>query len=236
MARRSRCLHKKYHYYVCWDKQLPTPVCGEKRCSARYAPAAKLDELVWRDLCEVITHPESIAEALERAHGGHWLPQELQARRENLRKAQAALKRQLERLTEAYLEEVIPLAEYRRRRKDLENKDEALATQQRQLQAQADRRMEISDLAGSIEGLCERVHNGLADATFEQKRALVELLIDRVVVSDEKVEIRYVVPLNPTGERTRFCQLRSDYLVVAGWIVDTVEVADEGSEDGADLQ
>ena len=219
MARRSRCLHKKYHYYVCWDRQLPTRGCEVKHCSARYAPAAQLDELVWRDLCEVITHPQSIAEALERAHGGHWLPQELQARRENLRKGRAALKRQLERLTEAYLEEVIPLAEYRRRPKDLANKDEALATQQRQLQAQADRRMEISDLAGSIEGFCERVHSGLANATFEQKRALVELLIDRVVVSDEKVEIRYVVPLNPRGEPTRFCQLRSDYLIVVRRIV-----------------
>jgi site-specific DNA recombinase len=236
MARRSRCLHKKYHYYVCWDRQLPTRGCDVKHCSARYAPAAQLDELVWRDLCEVITHPESIAEALERAHGGHWLPQELQARRENLRKGRAALKRQLERLTEAYLEEVIPLAEYRRRRKDLENKDEALATQQRQLQAQADRRMEISDLAGSIEGFCERVHSGLANATFEQKRALVQLLIDRVVVSEEKVEIRYVVPLNPRGERTRFCQLRSDYLVVRSRIINTVQISDQRAEKSADLQ
>ncbi len=32
---------------------------------------------------------------------------------------------------------------------------------------------------------------GLAGATFEQKRALVELLVDRVIVTDEDVEIRY---------------------------------------------
>jgi hypothetical protein len=36
---------------------------------------------------------------------------------------------------------------------------------------------------------------------------LVELLIDRVVVYDEQVEIRYVVPNNPDGPQIPFCQL-----------------------------
>ena len=53
-------------------------------------PAAQLDELVWQDLCQVLSHPDLITAALERAQGGAWLPQELQARRENLRKAIAS--------------------------------------------------------------------------------------------------------------------------------------------------
>jgi len=40
---------------------------------------------------------------------------------------------------------------------------------------------------------------------------LVELLIDRVVVTDEEVEIRYVIPTSPRGEHRRFCHLRLDY-------------------------
>jgi site-specific DNA recombinase len=121
------------------------------------------------------------------------------------------LKRQLDRLTEAYLGEVIPLAEYRRRRQDLEQKDAALEGQQQQLQAQADHRMELAGVASSIEDFCARVRGGLADATFEQRRRLVELLIDRVIVTDEEVEIRYVIPTDPSSEHTRFCHLRSDY-------------------------
>ena len=53
---------------------------------------------------------------------------------------------------------------------------------------------------------------GLAGATFEQKRALVELLVDRVIVTDEDVEIRYVVPTSPEGPHYPFCHLRKDYL------------------------
>ena len=37
------------------------------------------------------------------------------------------------------------------------------------------------------------MRQGLSQATFEQRRSLVELLIDRVIVTDGEVEIRYVI-------------------------------------------
>jgi hypothetical protein len=40
----------------------------------------------------------------------------------------------------------------------------------------------------------------------------VELLIDCVVVTDERVEIRYIIPTGPAGEGVPFCHLRLDYL------------------------
>jgi len=200
-----------YKYYVCAGKKKRLRTGTGENCTSRYSPAEQLDEVVWRDLCEVLTHPESISQALQRAHGGEWIPQELKARQESLREGRAALKRQLDRLTEAYLGEVIPLEEYRRRRRELERKDEALEGQERQLQAQADQRMELAGVADSIEDFCARVQRGLEGATFEQRRRLVELLIDRVIVTDEKVEIRYVIPTDPSSENTRFCHLRTDY-------------------------
>ena len=72
--------------------------------------------------------------------------------------------------------------------------------------------MELAGVAASIEDFCERVRAGLAEATFERKRKLVELLIDRVIVTGEEVEIRYVIPTDPSSEQVRFCHLRSDYL------------------------
>jgi site-specific DNA recombinase len=67
-------------------------------------------------------------------------------------------------------------------------------------------------VVGCVEDFCERVRSGLTGATFEQRRKLVELLVDRVIVTDEEVEIRYVIPTDPGSEQVRFCHLRSDYL------------------------
>lgn len=201
----------KYVYYVCSGKARTIHSRREEKCPSRFAPAAQLDEVVWHDLCELLQHPSHIADALARAHGGHWLPQELQARHENLRTAGLQLEKQIERLTEAYLAAVIPLAEYQRRRADLEQKFQAFAQQERQLDAQVDRHQELAALQTSIEAFCQRVQSGLDQATFEQKRQVVELLIDRVIVTESNVEIHYVVPTTPASEHVRFCHLRTDY-------------------------
>jgi hypothetical protein len=57
----------------------------------------------------------------------------------------------------------------------------------------------------------EQLRVGLDQAGFEQRRQLVELLIDRVVVTDGQVEIRYVIPTTDHSTKTRFCHLRTDY-------------------------
>jgi site-specific DNA recombinase len=67
-----------------------------------------------------------------------------------------------------------------------------------------DRREELADLSRSMEDFCQRIRQGLDQATFEQKRTLVELLIDRVLVTDGEVEIRYVMPTSKSSENTRF--------------------------------
>jgi len=200
-----------HSYYRCQGKRDRLYSARAERCESRLVPVTQLDELVWADLCEVILHPEMIARALERAHAGNWLPQQLQSRLQTLRKGQASLQQQVERLTEAYMSGVIELGEYQRRRGEVEQKIGALVSQEQQVMAQVDRQQEVAELASTIEEFCQRVEKGLAEARFEEKRELVELLIDRVVVTDEEVEIRYVIPTTVSSEQVRFCHLCSDY-------------------------
>lgn len=197
-----------YRYYSCTGKLPAVFSHRDQKCASRLSPAERLEELVWADLCELLTHPEQVTQALERVHGGNWLPQELQARQGGLRRAEVSLTQQLDRLTEAYLAGVVLLDEYRRRRSDLETRRQTMYQQRQLLEAQADRRKELAGLSRSIEDFCGRARQGLAQATFDQKRLLIELLIDRVIVTDGEVEIRYVVPTTRASEKIRFCHLR----------------------------
>ncbi len=209
-------------YYVCRGKT-QRGISGEvEPCPARYVPAGQLDKLVWQDVCSVLQHPEVIGEALQRAQNGAWLPQELQARRHQLRKVLVSLEQQLERLTDAYLGGVLQLEEYRRRREDLEQQKQSVAQQERQLELSIDRQVEVSTLVSTIEAFCARIQAGLENATFEQQRQLIELLVDRVVVTNDDVEIRYVIPTTAASEHVRFCHLRADYfgriaMTLVGW-------------------
>jgi site-specific DNA recombinase len=85
------------------------------------------------------------------------------------------------------------------------------AEQEAHLTAHTRRHEETAALVTGMQQFCQRMSHGLAAATFEQKRQLVELLIDRVAVTGEQVEIRYVIPTAPAGAQGRFCHLRTDY-------------------------
>jgi site-specific DNA recombinase len=207
----GRCLPAGHRYYCCRGKLSPVNSCRDTKCSSRFIPAEQVEVLVWEDLRQLLTHPEAIRHALERAHGGHWLPQELRARRETLRRGQAGLTQQLERLTEIYLAGVMGLEEYQRRRRDLEQRQHALATQEQQLAGQAERQADIARLGLSVEEFSRRISHGLDLANWEQKRQLIEWLVARVVVTNGEVEIRYVIPTNPTSQTNGICHLRSDY-------------------------
>jgi site-specific DNA recombinase len=122
------------------------------------------------------------------------------------------IQRQQERLLDAYVGGVLELAEFQRKRQEISHRQQSLHTQERHLTTAAQQHLKTAAAARGIEEFCTQVRQGLASATFEQRRVLVELLVDRVIVTDEDVEIRYVIPTSPNPSHQPFCQLRSDYL------------------------
>ena len=96
--------------------------------------------------------------------------------------------------------------------KEVTQTQRGFTQQLRQLDVQAQQHVNGAALAQGIEGVCQRIQPTLDTLTFAQHRHLVEWLIDRVIVNDAQVEIRYVVPTSPKGETTPFCHLRLDYL------------------------
>jgi len=201
----------EYAYYNCGGKQPNHQTGRESRCHSRGIRVQKLDALVWHDMVEILTQPELVTVALQRSQSGEWLPEALASKQKALQRTQRQIKGQLDRLTDAYLANVISLDEYERRRKPLENDIEALSKQMEQLKQQVVQQDSVAGMVSSLESFCRKIGKGVEQATFEQKRKLVELLIDRVIVTDQDVEIRYVLPTDPSAYHTRFCDLRLAY-------------------------
>jgi site-specific DNA recombinase len=200
-----------YQYYVCRGK-LPTVVSNrEKHCPSRLIPTQQLDALVWDDLCQMVRHPAVVAHELQRAQAGDWVPEELRRRQASLRGVRVGLSRQQARLLEAYLAGVLDLATFEFKRNELGQREEEVLAREREVVAQGQRLVAVENLARSTTQILEQLTRGLEQASFEQRRELVELLIDRVVVTDDAVEIRYVIPTTEASTHTRFCQLRTDY-------------------------
>ena len=194
----------RLRYYLCRGHTDALRVAQGQRCSSRYIPAGQLDELVWADLCALLTDPAQAARALTRARGGALLPQELQAGQAAIGQALGQLERQQQRLLDANLAEVVGLPELERKRQELDRRRAVLLVQQRQLDTAAEQRLELAAVADRIDRFCQTIRAGLATATFERRRQLAELLIDPVIVTGADVEIRYGSPPPRTGRTAPF--------------------------------
>jgi site-specific DNA recombinase len=69
----------------------------------------------------------------------------------------------------------------------------------------------VAALAAGIESFRQHLQPPLEQLMFAHCRQLVELLIDRAMVNDVQVEIRYVVPTGPKGA--------TPHLVIYVWTI-----------------
>jgi site-specific DNA recombinase len=173
LACRGCTLRPGYHDDCCRGRTDALRLAQGERCTARYAPAHALDELVWQALCRGLRAPHLITHALERAQRGAWLLQALQARRQTLRDVLAQLERQQARLLDLYLAEVSEREEFERRRTEVAQTQQGLRQQRRQRDAQAQQHVNVAALVQGIETLCQRMQPTLDNLTCAQRRQRV---------------------------------------------------------------
>ena len=73
-----------------------------------------------------------------------------------------------------------------------------------QLEGQVDRQGEVARVGLSMEEFCRRVREGLDQATWEQKRQLIEWLVVRVIVTDGEVGSAMRSPPAPPAKAPAF--------------------------------
>ncbi len=186
----------QYAYYRCRGKDVLANRGRRDPCHARQLPTKRIDSVVWDDLRQLLSEPLVLQEAVQRTHEGWLNTDERRARVHDLRRRRAQVQRQSERLVDAYQAEAITLDELQARRARLSDRLAELDREEQRLAAECVEHDHLHGLTERAEDFRAAIAQGLDQAAFEQRRALVELLIERVVVDGPDVEIRYVIPLS----------------------------------------
>ena len=188
-------------YYIC-NGHLSRVYTGRlQHCRVRAVRVDRLDPMVWADVCQLLSTPAIITEALRRASAGEFVQDDRDARLQHLPQARRRAERQIERLVDAFTAEVITLDELKTRRAVLQDRIQALVQQERELHAQHQQHLRLTELCANIDVLCAGLRSGLHTLAFARRRRIVELLIDRVLISHDEIEIRYAIPLKGLGQK-----------------------------------
>ena len=183
-AHRRAKANGEYRYYRC-TTALPMHLRTEKlRCSQPSARADELDELVWDEVVRHLDHPELILRACA-VPAGKTLTTDATRQLTDLRSQQA-------RLIDAYQAGVISLRDLEARRRPITDRIGELE----QLTRHAEHhRFSQAELKQRIDDFASEVTNGLASMDFARRQQLLRTVLDKVVVSESRVEILFKIPL-----------------------------------------
>ena len=184
-----------HRYYMCHGKDTLARdrAC---RCPQPRAKAEELDAAVWGHVKGLLEDPATLAAQFEeRARQADALDADALAAG---RKSEAQLRRldrEEQRLIDAYQAEVIDLDELKRRREQIGVRRQMLTLQREQEQRLRCECQTAKDVWADLTAFCERVRSRLDEAALAERQRILQLLIDRVIVGEDALEIRHVIPL-----------------------------------------
>jgi site-specific DNA recombinase len=182
-------------YYQCHGKD-PILSAREHKCIQRSAKAHELEEAVWEHIKDLMRDPERLLSQFEefaRSTSENGDREEAEAKK--FEGHSKRLSRERTRLVDAYQAGIIELEELQERRAKIAQRREALRTQygqQARLRRQAAQAREVLE---DLQAFCRRIDARLDHASFEEKQAILQLLIERIIVGEDTLEIRHVIPL-----------------------------------------
>ena len=182
-------------YYRCHGKD-PAARDREHRCPQSRVKVEELDAAVWGHVCQLLDDPATLLaqfEALARPDAAD-APGE-PAGEDKAEGQLRRLDREGKRLLDAYQAEAIELAELRERQRQIEGRRQVLLAQRDQQARIREERRTARQVWGDLTAFCERIRSRLGEATAAERQQILQLLVERVIVGEDALEIRHVIPL-----------------------------------------
>ncbi len=169
-------------------------------CPGRTVLAETIEELIWQHISELLRDPELLlAQYQLRRESSSGTP----AQQEQLRleRKLGALLREEQRLIDAYQAEVIELADLKERVARINEHRTQLAARLvalKQQQQDHERQMKVK---ATVEEFCRNMGTALQHPSYETKQRILRLVVEKIVVEDEQITIKHVIPISDVGLR-----------------------------------
>jgi site-specific DNA recombinase len=188
--------HGKYQYYRCHGTRKAPPFSG--MCSMKSVHSNALDEAVWLNIKELLSHPARVTDEYERrlSETGEDA-RALVAQRDDILRKRKKTEAAAKRLLDAYEAGALSLAELKPRKQQLASAAKELDDQAKNLEQSLSQAGELREIVTHLSEFSARLQKGLDDLDFDQRLHLTRLLVKRIEVSSDKVTIVYKLP--PTG-------------------------------------
>ncbi len=158
---------------------------------SRSIRASVIEPLVWQAVMRLLDNPVLLADAWRSETDAETnMPQE----QDRLQARLKALERQWQRLLDLFQDEKIEKAELLQRKERLEQEKKAIQARLEQFQTLARRTAAKEAMLHDFSAFCQQIKQSLERPTPQLQQEVIRLLIDHVVVGENEIVIKHIVP------------------------------------------
>ena len=194
-----RTTKRKIVYYRCIGQDNWRHV-GGRVCNSRPIRADELEPLVWGEVRRLLEEPELVRGEIDRRLAALRTEHPAARRREALERDLTRAAAAVERLIEAYQEQLLSLDELRARMPTLRKRQSTLQAQLDSLDAELHDAETYLKLADTLEGFLDRLADGLDHLNVTDQQRILRLVVREVLVGGDQdaITIRHSIP-TPNG-------------------------------------
>src|SRR5208337_242226 len=187
---------RKIHYYKCigsdsWRK-LGGPVCD----NGRHVRQDLLDQIVWAEVIRLLEDPALIQQELDRRLVAARASDPTTQRQQSLQRELTRTGKGIERLLNAYQEELLSIEQLRERMPALRQRQQALRTELQSIADQAHDRAAFLRLAQTLTAFLARLRSAAETLDISERQRIVRLVVKEVLVGDDDIVIRHCIPMS----------------------------------------
>ncbi len=187
-----------FRYYRCSVRYEAERVLNglTERCTNQTLRGDGVDEVVWTTVRDLLLKSDVLAGHLRQWLGRTTSDSTCDERLQLATSRLSELSRQRERLIDAYQTGALELDDFRTRKTTIEERIVAVQHEQAELGSQAARReLAVRQVAGA-EAFVEQLRDQLDHPSFEVKRAILRLVVEKIVVTGHRLEIHLALPVS----------------------------------------
>ncbi len=184
----GRTANGRVTYYCPHQGQACNPDVPRHRC---VITAAVVEPVVWQAVTELLRNPRLLADAWESQAETATPPA---GESERLQTRLKALERQWQRLIDLFQEEHIDKAEFARRKTRLDQERQLIEQRLQQLGRRSHQEQVKEQMLQDFAAFCQQIEANLTEPTPELQQEVIRLLIDHIVVEQDEIVIKHIVP------------------------------------------
>ena len=189
----TRTSKRKIYYYRCLgsdDYRYP----NGRVCDSRPIRQDHLDDVVWQHLIRLLEDPRLIQGEIDRRVQAKHEADPTKRREDALRKEQVRLQNKIDRLLNAYQEDLLSLDELRERMPELRKREQTIQSELQSLESASVDQQTYLQLADNIELFLSRLRTVASVLSVTEQQKILRLLVREILVDHDTIVIRHSIP------------------------------------------